>query len=192
MTFKELSKYLNEIEKVSSRLVITDLLVEVLKKIKEDEVEEGIYLMLGNLAPKYRKVDFAMGDKMGVRAIARVIGKEQEEVMQMYKEKGDLGGLVLDLEVGEERKSLSVVEVYERLKSLAEDSGSGSQERKVMALAELMLDLDSVSAKFVMRIVLGKLRLGFSEKTLLDALSVLEGNDKSLRKRFGSLVSGSS
>ena len=187
MTFKELSKYLNEIEKVSSRLVITDLLVEVLKKIKEDEVEEGIYLMLGNLAPKYRKVDFAMGDKMGVRAIARVIGKEQEEVMQMYKEKGDLGGLVLDLEVGEERKNLSVVEVYERLKSLAEDSGSGSQERKVMALAELMLDLDSVSAKFVMRIVLGKLRLGFSEKTLLDALSVLEGNDKSLRKRLDHL-----
>jgi len=82
--------------------------------------------------------------------------------------------------------------MFMKVKSLAEDSGSGSQERKVMALAELMLDLDSVSAKFVMRIVLGKLRLGFSEKTLLDALSVLEGNDKSLRKRFGSLVSGSS
>jgi len=86
-----------------------------------------------------------------------------------------------------ERKRLNIVEVYKRLRSLAEDSGSGSQERKVVALGELMLDLDSVSAKFVMRIVLGRLRLGFSEKTLLDALSVLEGNDKSLRKRLDQL-----
>lgn len=187
MKFKELSKYLNKIEKVSGRLEITDLLVEVLKKMREKEIREGVYLMLGNLAPQYRKVDFAMGDKMGVRAVARVIGEDKEEVMLMYKEKGDLGELVLELEVGKERKNLSIVKVYKRLRSLAEDSGNGSQERKVVALGELMMDLDSVSAKFVMRIVLSKLRLGFSEKTLLDALSVLEGNDKSLRKRLDQL-----
>lgn len=184
MKFKKLSKYLNKIEKVSGRLEITDLLVRVLKEMKEREVREGVYLMLGNLAPQYKKVDFAMADKMGVRAVARVIGKEQKEVMLMYKEKGDLGELVLELGVGKKRKRLNIVEVYKRLRSLAEDSGSGSQERKVVALGELMLDLDNVSAKFVMRIVLGRLRLGFSEKTLLDALSVLEGNDKSLRKRL--------
>jgi len=187
MKFKELSKYLNKIEKVSGRLEITDLLVELLRKMKEKEVREGVYLMLGNLAPQYRKVDFAMADKMGVRAVARVIGEEQKEVMLMYKEKGDLGELVLELGVGKKRKRLNIVEVYKRLRSLAEDSGSGSQERKVVALGELMLDLDSVSAKFVMSIVLGRLRLGFSEKTLLDALSVLEGNDKSLRKRLDQL-----
>ncbi len=187
MKFKELARHLNKIEKVSGRLEMTDLLVEVLKRMKQKEIKEGVYLMLGNLAPQYRKIDFAMGDKMGVRAVARVIGKEEKEVMQMYKEKGDLGKLVLDLEVGKKRKRLNIVDVYQRLKGLAEDSGSGSQERKVMALKELMVDLDSVSAKFVMRIVLGKLRLGFSEKTLLDALSVLEGNDKSLRKRLDHL-----
>lgn len=187
MKFKELSKYLNEIEKISSRLEMTDLLVKVLKEMKEKEVKEGIYLMLGNLAPKYRKVDFAMADKMGVRAVAKVMDKEQEEIMGMYKEGGDLGELVLNLGVGKERGRLSIVDVYKRLRVLAEDSGSGSQERKVMALADLMLDLDSVSAKFVMRIVLGKLRLGFSDKTLLDALSILEGNDKSLRKRLDNL-----
>lgn len=187
MKFKELSRYLHKIEKVSGRLEITDLLVEVLKNMEEKEIREGVYLMLGNLAPQYRKVDFAMAGKMGVRAVARVVGEEGKEVMLMYKEKGDLGELVLELGVGKKRKNLSIVEVYKRLRSLAEDSGSGSQERKVKALGELMLDLDSVSAKFVMRIVLGKLRLGFSEKTLLDALSVLEGNDKSLRKRLDRL-----
>lgn len=184
MKFKELSLYLNKIEKVSSRLEITALLVEMLKEMGEDEVKEGVYLVLGNLAPKYRKVDFAMADKMGIRAIARVTGETSEKVMKKYKEVGDLGELALELEVGKKRDDLSLVEVYKRLKDLAEDSGSGSQERKVAALGGLMLDLDSVSAKFVMRMVLGKLRLGFSEKTLLDALSVMEGNDKSLRKRL--------
>jgi len=42
-----------------------------------------------------------------------------------------------------------------------------------------LAQLDALSAKFVTRIVLGKLRLGFSDKTILDALSWFETGDKS-------------
>jgi len=187
MKFKKLSEYLEKIEKISGRLEMTDLLVEVLKELKVSEAREAIYLMLGNLAPKYRKVDFNIAEKMGMRAVAMALGEEEDKIRQGYKSRGDLGDLIVDLEVGKERENLEIVDVYERLRSLAEDNGNGSQERKINALAELMLDLDSVSAKFVMRVVLGKLRLGFSEKTLLDALSVMEGKDKSLRKDLDSL-----
>ena len=51
-------------------------------------------------------------------------------------------------------------------------------------LAKLLSDLDQLSAKFVARIVLGRLRLGFSDKTILDALSVAERGDKSARKKL--------
>lgn len=187
MRFKRLSQYLEEIEKISSRLEMTSLLVDVLKELGVKEAKEAIYLMLGNLAPKYKKVDFNIAEKMGVKAVAMSLGTEEEKIREEYKKRGDLGDVIVSLKVGKERKNLEVIDVYERLRSLAEDGGSGSQERKISALAKLMLDLDSVSAKFVMRVVLGKLRLGFSEKTLLDALSVMEGDDKSLRKDLDGL-----
>ena len=81
-------------------------------------------------------------------------------------------------------KNFSVGEVYEKLVAVAHHGGTGSQEKKVTGLAELLLSLDQLSAKFVARIVMGHLRLGFSDKTILDALSVVSEGDKSARKRL--------
>src|SRR5581483_2480861 len=45
----------------------------------------------------------------------------------------------------------------------------------------LFMSLDPLSAKFVTRIILGKLRLGFSDMTIIVALSWMQVGDKSLR-----------
>jgi len=64
--------------------------------------------------------------------------------------------------------------------------GSGSQEGKINRLAALLKQVDALSAKFIVRIVLGTTRLGFTELTVIDALSnFLEGN-KSLKKKIES------
>ena len=55
--------------------------------------------------------------------------------------------------------------------AIAEESGSGSQDRKLELLSQLLLQLDAVSNKFVVRIVLGNMRLGFSTMTMMDAMS---------------------
>ncbi|MEX0888145.1 MAG: ATP-dependent DNA ligase, partial [Patescibacteria group bacterium] len=60
-------------------------------------------------------------------------------------------------------------------------SGTGSQERKVKGMAELFQALNPLSVRYVARIPVASLRLGFSDKTILDALSVAEVGNKSLR-----------
>ncbi|MBU1256255.1 ATP-dependent DNA ligase, partial [Patescibacteria group bacterium] len=125
-----------------------------------------------------------------VRAVAKATGKEADEVMESYKTKGDLGEVIkviLNQVQDDGGENLTILEVHKKLKEIAEDGGEGSQDRKVVALAELLGRVDSVGAKFAVRIVLDKLRLGFSTKTVLDALSVMEVGDKSLRKRLDSL-----
>ena len=72
-------------------------------------------------------------------------------------------------------------EVYNRLFEIAVDEGQGSQDRKVQNMARLLKDLDLLGAKFAVRIPVNKLRLGFSNMTVLDALSWMERGDKSLR-----------
>ena len=74
--------------------------------------------------------------------------------------------------------TLSVSGVYEELTKIARDSGTGSQERKIAGLAKLIKEVGGEGAKYVVRIVAGKLRLGFSDKTVLDAISYLEAGSK--------------
>jgi DNA ligase 1 len=186
MKFREFSRVLEELEETSSRLEMTDVLVDLLKKFDKKEVKFGIYLMMGGIAPRYLKIQFNMADKMVIRAIAKVVGKEAGEVKSEYKVVGDLGE-VIKSHKDSEGDYLTVVDVYRKLKRIAKDGGGGSQDRKVVALAELLSAVDPVGAKFVARIVLDKLRLGYSTKTVLDALSVMEVGDKSLRKRLDGL-----
>jgi len=182
MQFKELSGYLQKLEGTSSRIEITKILVQIYKKLKLEDVDKATYLVLGSLAPEFSGVVFGMAEKMVVRAVAQVYGRQTDEVARLYKNKGDLGevtfGLAKNLKDRKAKKE-SVSDVYRKLFAIAKEGGEESQERKLTKVAALLRDLDGESAKYVVRIILGKLRLGFSDKTILDALSWLETGDKS-------------
>lgn len=170
MQFKELAAYLEKLEKTSSRLEITRILSELLKKSNKDEIDKVVYLSLGTLAPNYESIILNLAEKMMIRILASAYGKDIEEVTRLYKAKGDIGNVAQELA----RKSggnLSVNEVYGKLVEIAKDTGEGSQDRKIEKTAELLKKLDSLSARFVARIPIGRLRLGFSEKTVIDSLS---------------------
>ncbi len=185
MLFTEFAEHLERLEKISSRLAITDEVVVLLKKLSEKEIEGGVYLLMGRLAPAYTGLEFNLGWKMIIRAISQLAKIDGERVLADFKKKGDLGEVVTGLpEHLFEGKKLTVGEVYEKLLIIARYGGTGSQEKKVTGLAELLLELDQLSAKFVARMVLGHLRLGFSDKTILDALSVASKGDKSARKKL--------
>lgn len=178
MTFKELSEFLNRLEKTSSRIEITKILAELFAKAGAEEIDKATYLLLGKLAPNYKGIVFNLADRMMARIIAKAFNKETADVVRLYKAKGDLGSVAEELAAGQ-GKNLSVNEVYESLLEIAKDSGEESQERKVNKTAKLLSELDPQSGKFVTRIPLGRLRLGFSDKTILDALSWMEKGDKS-------------
>ncbi|HEX8229370.1 MAG TPA: ATP-dependent DNA ligase, partial [Chloroflexia bacterium] len=76
---------------------------------------------------------------------------------------------------------LPLQEVYSHLKRITEAVGPGSQEAKVTLLADLLARLEPLEAKHVARIVVGRLRVGVGDPTLMDALSVARVGDKSAR-----------
>lgn len=188
MLISALSKYLEKLEKTASRNEMTEILAEVLKAADREEIKKICYLLLGELLPAYRGVEFNLAEKMMVRVLAEAYGSKSEEVLRKYRSLGDLGDVAAYLAVNSKLQTptskLSVVEVYGWMLNIAEDSGEGSQERKINKMAELLVALDPLSAKYVARIPVGKLRLGFSDATLLDALSVMEKGDKSARKEI--------
>lgn len=188
MLFKEFAGYLERLEKISSRLLITDVLAELIGKMEPAETSKGIYLVLGQLGPDFANQEFGMAVKMVVRAIAIGTGRPIEEVTKKYKQKGDLGLLLEDLPFGEEKqKKHSLIEIYDYLLAIAEDGGEGSQDRKVNKLSKILLEVSALERKYISRMVVGRLRLGFSAKTIFDALSQMESGNKTLRKELDSV-----
>ncbi len=71
--------------------------------------------------------------------------------------------------------------MHKRLSQIAAASGDGSQQQKLDGFTSLLSDLDPASAKHLVRITLGKMRLGIGDPTVLDALSFAKKGDRSLR-----------
>lgn len=185
MKFGEFSVYLSRLEETASRIKITEILADLLKAAGSSEIDKICYLSLGLLAPIYEGIEFSMAEKLMYRAISLAFEVKEEEVKKEFKKVGDLGEAAQKFKVQNEKfkiKDLTVSEVYERLLELAKDGGEGSVERKINKMAELLKGLDELSVRYVVRIPLGRLRLGFSDLTIFDALSWMIAGDKSKRE----------
>ena len=186
MTFKDFSIFLISIEELNSRNEITVKLSDFLNKVSKEEVKISMYLMQGRLVPKFVDTEFNFSDKLVIRALDEQYGKDAKN---LYSKLGD-SGLVAESILTEEnrtlKKLLQITEVYGFLEKLAFVSGRGSQEEKLRIYKELLTNLDPLSARYLTRIIIGNLRIGFSDKTVLDAFSWFLTGDKSLRKDIDS------
>ncbi len=178
MQFYTLSRYLGDLEATSSRITITQILAQLLRKIEASETSQTVNLLLGQLAPGFKDIVFNVAEKTELAALSVAYKMSKDEVKALYKKEGDLGNVAYKL-TKTTGKTLSITEVYNRLYAVAQAEGIGSQEKKINLLADLFTKLSPLEAKYVARIPIGKLRLGFSDKTVLDSLSWMVAGDKS-------------
>jgi DNA ligase 1 len=181
MKFSEFAAHLDQLEATSSRNELVRILSEVYRACSEDELEPITYLLQGRLAPFFEPVEIGLAERLLITAIATAYGVPKEEVSKLYREVGDLGVTAERLAPAVAHESPSVVEVHQRLFEIARVGGGGSLQRKLDLFTALLADLDAASAKHLVRITLGKMRLGIGSPTLLDAMSFAKRGDRSLR-----------
>ena len=180
MIFKEVAHTFDQMEATSGRLAMTQLLADLLRQASPTEASIICTISLGQLNPPYIGTQFAIAEKNMLKIVADLLGESEKSISAEAKELGDVG-LVVQAGTWETQKELTVHQVYAALHEIEQVSGTGSQEERAKLLGSLLKALDPVSAKFVVRIVLGKLRLGFFDMTIIDALSWMEAGNKSLR-----------
>ena len=181
MTFAELSGYLDRLESPSSRNELVKTLAELYAKSSPDEIQPLTYLIQGRLVPFFEPVEIGLGEKLVIAAIAQAFDKPPEDVAKLFGRLGDLGQVAATLSVHGSNAALQVTAVHARLTEIALAAGAGSVEKKRSLFAGLLQQVDPVSAKHLVRIALGRLRLGIGDPTVLDALSFAKKGDKSLR-----------
>lgn len=181
MQFSQFAVYLQKLESTSSRNLMTDILAGLFKALDPKETFAATHLLLGSLEAPYKKLDFNIADRLVLKILAFSFKKTIQEIQTLYKKAGDLGDVAYALSSKNINSSISILQAYQRLKDIALTQGEGSVERKILLFVKLLNDLNASSRKYVIRMVLGRLRLGFSDMTILDAISVAEAGNKSLR-----------
>lgn len=183
MKFKDLSIYLEKLENTASRNSMIEILAELFKKADAKEIDKMVYLLQGRVAPLYEPLEFGMAEKQMLKAIAFAYGVSDKEVNADYKRIGDLGALAEKF-AKNKSSDVTVTNVFDELKKVAETGGAGSVEKKMNIVSDLLKSLDPLSARFVSRIPVAKMRLGFSDMTVLDALSWMIDGTKAARKEI--------
>ncbi len=189
MLFKELSDYYEKLEGVSSRLTMIDIMTELFKKTKPNEISKVVYITQGILAPAFEGVEFGMAEKMVEEAIAIATGYTKEEVEEEYKKTGDMGKAAQIMKEKSKLKRMSekeytVMEVYEHMLKIAKTSGPGSKDLKIKTLANMIAASTPVEAKYIVKYPLDELRLGVGDSTVLEALSVVATGNRSMKKEL--------
>ena len=181
MKFSLVAQYFDKIEQVQKRLEMTSLLAELLQQANAQESALISYLSLGLLHPPYIGTQFNIARKLMQHIIAQFLSVDASEIKDAVMNLGDEGTFIAQQSWSQEGE-LTLQQVYDALSQLEKVSGIGSQEKKADLLQQLLRSMTPQQAKYVVRIVLGRLRLGFSDMTILDALSWMQTGDKSLRK----------
>ena len=177
MEFSTLAEIFQRMEKTSKRIELTDILVELLKKTPKEILPNVVYLLQGIIRPNFEGVELGIAEKLAIRAISKSSGLSIKKIEDDYREGGDLGLtasniLKLKTQTTFTVEKITVERVYDTLFKIAKLEGKGSQDLKMKYISSMLNDATPVEAKFVMKILLGTLRLGVAENTVMDALAI--------------------
>jgi DNA ligase-1 len=176
MRFLELANSYEMIESTSSRISMTYYLADLFKKTPYEDIDKVAYLTEGRLYPNFVGIELGMAEKMALKALSLATGMSQDKVENEYKKKGDIGHVSENLlrtksQMTLFKRELDIKDVYDGLDRIARTSGAGSSDTKIKILAGLLTDASPKEAKYIMRMVTGRMRLGVADMTIIDALS---------------------
>ncbi len=169
MQFRELANGFARLEAAGGRLEAVRILTELFARTTPVELERVVYLLQGQLRPVYEGVEFGMAERLLVRALGRAYQSSEESVARQLARRGDLGLVAEALTEAPRRTRLTVGEVYRRLSDVAGAGGAGAVERRIKLLAELLRRCAPIEARYLVRIVQGRLRLGIGDATVIEA-----------------------
>ncbi|MDP6898495.1 MAG: ATP-dependent DNA ligase [Candidatus Nitrosopelagicus sp.] len=177
MKFSIISDAFQKMESTSKRLELTDILVKLIQEIPKDVISKAVYLIQGKLRPNFEGVELGIAEKLVMKAMSKSSGIPLKKIEDDYNKGGDLGQtaeniLQQKIQTTFASETITLEKVYETLFKISKLEGKGSQEMKMRYVSSMLNDATPQESKFILKILLGTLRLGIAENTVMDALAI--------------------
>jgi DNA ligase-1 len=176
MKYSILADNYEKLEKISAKLEKTRIVSELLKKTPKELLPKVVLLLSGRVFPSWSEEELGVANQLMIKSISKAYGINEKEIVRLFKKTGDLGLTVEDLSKKKKqatlgKKELTVDKVFENLQLIAKQTGKGSQERKMNLVSELLSPADPKESRYIVRTVLGQLRVGVAEGIIRDSIA---------------------
>lgn len=176
MNYINLVEFYEKLDSTTKRLEKTYIVSELLKETKLDDLKQVIYLLQGRVFPQYDPRELGVATRLIIKAIAQSTGSSIEHIEKIWRDKGDLGLVSEKLTINKKQttlfsQKLTVHKIFSNLESLSTLEGQGTVSRKIALISELLTSATSLESKYIIRTVLGQLRVGTAEGILRDAIA---------------------
>jgi len=176
MKYSVLADNYEKLEKISAKLEKTRIVAELLKKAPKELLPKVVLLLNGRVFPSWSEEELGVANQLMIKSISKAYGINEKDIVKLFKKTGDLGLTVEELSKKKKqatlgKKELIVDKVFENLQLIAKQTGKGSQERKMNLVAELLSPADLKEARYIVRTVLGQLRVGVAEGIIRDSIA---------------------
>lgn len=139
-----------------------------------DDLVATVYLAANEIAPAHEAVELGIGEGSIVKTISEAFGRTEAHVKKLNTELGDLGLVAKGSRSSQtmmfKPEPLTVVKVFNTFRQIAKESGKDSTEKKKDRMKALLVAATDCEPLYLTRLLQAKLRLGFSNQTVLAAL----------------------
>lgn len=189
MDFSIIAEIFEDMEKTKSRLLLIDHLVDLLKKTPNNTIKKIVYLLQGKIYPSFEGIELGLAEKLTIKAISESTGITVKEVEEIYGKIGDLGEAAREITKNKYQRTLfnekiTVERIYSTFEKIAQSIGTKSQVTKLRLVNSLLNDATPLESKYIIKFLLGTLRLGIAEYTIIDALAIAFTGNRTNRKKI--------
>ncbi len=183
MKYSKLVELYEKLDSTTKILEMTDILADFLKSVNADELEKIVLLAQGVIFPRSSSKEIGIADNLMIKAVARLSGAPENEVKKTWQKTGDIGNAAQKLLEKNAQKKLGVSELttaklIENMEKASQLEGSGTVDKKINLIAEVLSACNPLEARYAVRTILGVMRLGVGDGIVRDALSKVFGVDK--------------
>ena len=176
MKYSSLVQTYEKLEKTPGRLDKVSIISELLKEAETEILPKLALLIQGRIFPSWDERVIGVARQMIIKVIAQTTAFTEKTIVEKFNKIGDLGLVVEELISTKKqqtflKKPLTVEKIFENLQSVAAIEGSGSQDRKIGLISELLSAATPAEAKYIVRTVLEELRVGVAEGVLRDSIA---------------------
>jgi len=176
MKYLKLAQLYEELSSTTKRLKKIDILSEFLKQLPEKD-KDVLYLLLGDIYPEYDERRIGISNQLAIKALSKATGINLKKIVSEWKVIGDLGKVAEKFTLHKKQITLSsfnlaTENVLENLRKLPELVGKGTVNKKLGLITELLTSAQPIESKYLIRTLIGDLRIGIQEGTVRESLAI--------------------